>query len=98
MLPVPCLVSLIENLGLITTLFEIMLGLQSPVITDFSPPTHWRHFSLGVPVVIGSRAMITQMRIMVLLLALLALLGGAALAFVAFEMMRPHPTEQVPAP
>ena len=60
--------------------------------------THGCHFSLGVPVVIGSRAMITQMRIMVLLLALLALLGGAALAFVAFEVMRPHPTEQVPPP
>jgi len=58
--------------------------------------THWFHFSLDVPVVIGSRAMTTQMRIIVLLLAVLALLGGAALAFVAFEVMRPHPTEQVP--
>ena len=28
----------------------------------------------------------------------LALLGGAALAFLAFEVMRPHPTEQVPPP
>jgi hypothetical protein len=38
------------------------------------------------------------MRIMVLLLVLLALVGGAALAFVFFEVMQPHPTAQVPAP
>jgi len=48
------------------------------------------------PMLISSHPIITQMRIMVLLLVLLALLGGAALAFVAFEVMRPHPTEQVP--
>ena len=51
-----------------------------------------------MPVAIGSRAMIAQMRIMVLLLALLALVGGAALGFVFFEVMQPHPTEQVPPP
>jgi hypothetical protein len=38
------------------------------------------------------------MPIIVLLLVLLALVGGAALAFVFFEVMQPHPTEQVPTP
>ena len=37
------------------------------------------------------------MRVYVLVLVLLALLGGAALVFVGFEVMRPHPAAQVPA-
>ena len=97
-------------MGVIRILACIDLGKRLAGVTDIGSARYclngpgWRksphgcHFSLGVPVVIGSRAMITQMRIMVLLLALLALLGGAALAFVAFEVMRPHPTEQVPPP
>ena len=40
----------------------------------------------------------SAMRMMVLLLALLALVGGAALGFVFFEVLQPHPVERVPAP